>query len=93
MVEDNTKNKNEIAMLELSITQNKADLFPLSTAQINPLSPFIFSTNNSPGGEARLIQKPVRLHYALTSGVVTVVDGNCISTLPGKLLRGFQVAV
>lgn len=92
MVEDNTKNKNEIT-LELSIAQNKADLIPPSKAQTNPLSPFIFSTNNSPGGESRLIQKPVRLHYALTSGVVTVVGGNRTSPLPGKLLRGFQVAV
>jgi N-acyl-D-aspartate/D-glutamate deacylase len=43
--------------------------------------------NDFPGGERRLIQKPVGLHYTLGNGVVTFEDGNCVNALPGKLLR------
>jgi N-acyl-D-aspartate/D-glutamate deacylase len=48
--------------------------------------------NDFPGGERRLIQKPVGLHYTLVNGVVTFEDGNCSGALPGKLLRSTEVS-
>jgi N-acyl-D-aspartate/D-glutamate deacylase len=45
-----------------------------------------------PGGERRLIQQPVGLHYTLVNGVVTFEDGTCSGALPGKLLRSTEVA-
>ena len=47
--------------------------------------------NDFPGGERRLIQKPVGLRYTLVNGVVTCEDGNCSGALPGKLLRSTGV--
>jgi len=48
--------------------------------------------NDFPGGEWRFIQKPVGLHSTLVNGVMTFEDGNRMHVLPGKLLRGAQVA-
>lgn len=48
-------------------------------------------TNDFPGGERRLIQKPVGLYYTLVNGVVTFEDGKCTNVLPGRLLRSSQV--
>jgi N-acyl-D-aspartate/D-glutamate deacylase len=47
--------------------------------------------NDFPGGERRLTQKSVGLHYTLVNGVVTFEDENCTNALPGRLLRSSQV--
>jgi N-acyl-D-aspartate/D-glutamate deacylase len=49
--------------------------------------------NDFPGGERRLIQQPVGLHYTFVNGVVTFEDETCSGALPGKLLRSTNVAV
>jgi hypothetical protein len=49
--------------------------------------------NDFPGGERRLIQKPVGLRCPLVNGVVTFGDENSSRALPGKLLRSISRAV
>ena len=43
--------------------------------------------NDFPGGERRLIQKPVGLRYTVVNGTVTFEENDCTGALPGKLLR------
>jgi len=51
----------------------------------------IFS-NDFPGGERRLVQKPKGLRYILVNGVVTFVENECTGALPGRLLRSYDMA-
>ena len=50
----------------------------------------IFDTD-FPGGERRLIQKPVGLRYTIVNGSVTFEENNCTGALPGKLLRSYDM--
>ena len=50
----------------------------------------IFHTD-FPGGERRLIQKPTGLRYTIVNGTVTFEGNNCTGTLPGKLLRSYDM--
>ena len=44
-----------------------------------------------PGGERRVIQKPTGLHYTIVNGTVTFEENDCTGTLPGKLLRSYDM--
>ena len=48
-------------------------------------------TNDFPGGERRLIQKPKGLRYIVINGTVTFEEGECTGALPGKLLRSYDM--
>ena len=48
-------------------------------------------SNDFPGGERRLIQKPVGLRYTLVNGTVTFEENDCTGALPGKLLRSYDM--
>ena len=50
----------------------------------------VFS-NDFPGGERRLIQKPTGLRYTIVNGTVTFEDNDCTDALPGKLLRSYDM--
>jgi N-acyl-D-aspartate/D-glutamate deacylase len=69
-----------------------ADVIVYDFAKLNLMYDTPVYANDFPGGERRLIQKPVGLHYTLVNGVVTFEDGNCTNALPGKLLRSTQLA-
>lgn len=63
-----------------------------NSTNVNDSRPSVYS-NHFPGGERRLTQKPVGLHYLfLVNGVVQFEDEKRMNTLPGKLLRSLQVA-
>ena len=47
--------------------------------------------NDFPGGERRLIQKPVGLRYTIVNGAVTFEGNDCTGALPGKLLRSYDM--
>ena len=49
-------------------------------------------SNDFPGGERRLIQKPKGLRYTLVNGSVTFEENQCTGALPGKLLRSYDMA-
>ena len=44
-----------------------------------------------PGGERRLVQKPIGLRYTLVNGTVTFEGNDCTGALPGKLLRSYDM--
>ena len=44
-----------------------------------------------PGGEKRLVQKPTGMRYIIVNGTVTFIDNECMSALPGKLLRSYDM--
>ena len=44
-----------------------------------------------PGGERRLVQKPVGLRYTIVNGAVTFEENECSGALPGKLLRSYDM--
>jgi len=50
----------------------------------------VFS-NDFPGGERRLVQKPKGMKYILVNGVVTFIENECTDALPGKLLRSYEM--
>ena len=50
----------------------------------------IFS-DDFPGGERRLIQKPTGLRYTIVNGTITFEDSECTGALPGKLLRSYDM--
>ena len=47
--------------------------------------------NDFPGGERRLIQKPTGLRFTIVNGTVTYEGNNCMGSLPGKLLRSYDM--
>ena len=47
--------------------------------------------NDFPGGERRFIQKPTGLRYTLVNGSVTFEGNNPTGSLPGKLLRSYDM--
>ena len=47
--------------------------------------------NDFPAGERRLIQKPTGLRYTIVNGTVTFQGNDCMGTLPGKLLRSYDM--
>jgi len=49
-------------------------------------------SNDFPGGERRLIQKPKGIRYTVVNGTVTFEDNQCTGALPGKLLRSYDMA-
>jgi len=49
--------------------------------------------NDFPGGERRLIQKPTGLRHTIVNGVVTFERNECTGSLPGKLLRSYDMVV
>ncbi len=44
-----------------------------------------------PGGERRLVQRPTGLRYTLVNGAVTFEGNDCTGSLPGKLLRSYDM--
>ena len=50
-------------------------------------------SNDFPGGERRLIQKPTGLRHTIVNGVVTFDGNECTGSLPGKLLRSYDMVV
>ena len=44
-----------------------------------------------PGGERRLVQKPTGLRYTLVNGAVTFEGNDSTGSLPGKLLRSYDM--
>jgi N-acyl-D-aspartate/D-glutamate deacylase len=50
----------------------------------------IFDTD-FPGGERRIIQKAKGIRYTVVNGEVTFEDGQCTQTLPGKVLRSYDM--
>jgi len=47
--------------------------------------------NDFPGNERRFIQKPIGLRYILVNGGVTFQENQCTGSLPGKLLRSYDM--
>ncbi len=47
--------------------------------------------NDFPGGERRIIQKPRGLRYTIVNGTVTFEENTCTGSLPGKLLRSYDM--
>ena len=47
--------------------------------------------NDFPGGERRFIQKPTGLRYTIVNGAVTFEGNNPTGSLPGKLLRSYDM--
>jgi N-acyl-D-aspartate/D-glutamate deacylase len=64
------------------------DLDELCFAQGDPVY-----ANDFPGGERRLIQKATGYRYTVVNGEVTFVDSEPTGSLPGKLLRSYEMAV
>ncbi len=50
----------------------------------------IFETD-FPGGERRLIQRATGLRYTIVNGVITFEGNECTGTVPGKLLRSYDM--
>jgi N-acyl-D-aspartate/D-glutamate deacylase len=48
-------------------------------------------SNDFPGGERRMIQKPKGLRYTIVNGTVTFEENDCTGALPGKLLRSYDM--
>jgi len=48
-------------------------------------------SSDFPGGERRIIQKPVGLRYTIVNGTVTFEGNDCTDALPGKLLRSYDM--
>ncbi len=49
-------------------------------------------SNDFPGGERRLVQKPKGMRYIIVNGGVTFENNQCSNQLPGKLLRSYDMA-
>jgi N-acyl-D-aspartate/D-glutamate deacylase len=49
--------------------------------------------NDFPGGERRLIQKAVGYRYTIVNGRVTMIENEPTGTLPGRLLRSYEMAI
>ncbi len=47
--------------------------------------------NDFPGNERRFIQKPTGIRYILVNGGVTFQENQCTGSLPGKLLRSYDM--
>ena len=47
--------------------------------------------NDFPGGERRFIQKPTGLRYTIVNGTVTFEENDPTGSLPGKLLRSYDM--
>ena len=47
--------------------------------------------NDFPGGEHRFIQKPTGLRYTIVNGTVTFEGTDPTGSLPGKLLRSYDM--
>ena len=51
---------------------------------------FVYA-DDFPGGERRVIQKPTGLRYTIVNGSVTFAGNDCTGSLPGKLLRSYDM--
>lgn len=70
---------------------NWADVIVYNQAELGYLyEKPIFDTDFS-GGERRLIQKPTGPRYTIVNGDVTFEGNDCTGTLPGKLLRSYDM--
>lgn len=69
-----------------------ADIFVYNLDELGLLNETPFYSNDFPGGERRLIQKPKGIRYILVNGTVTFVENECTEALPGKLLRSYDMA-
>ena len=73
-------------------TGKAADIMVYNLDELGLLhDPPIYS-NDFPGGERRLIQKPKGIRFILVNGGVTFVENECTNALPGKLLRSYDMA-
>jgi N-acyl-D-aspartate/D-glutamate deacylase len=69
-----------------------ADIMVYNLDELGLLNETPVYSNDFPGGERRLIQKPKGIHYILVNGIVTFVENECTEALPGKLLRSYDMA-
>ena len=73
-------------------TGKAADIMVYNLDELGLLhDPPIYS-NDFPGGERRLIQKPKGIRFILVNGGVTFIENECTNALPGKLLRSYDMA-
>ena len=69
-----------------------ADIMVYDLGELGVLNEDPVYSNDFPGGERRLIQKPKGLRYTLVNGAVTFEENECTGALPGKLLRSYDMA-
>ena len=68
-----------------------ADIMVYNQAELGLVYDKPVYTNDFPGGERRLIQKPTGLRYTIVNGTVTFEGNDCTGALPGKLLRSYDM--
>ena len=68
-----------------------ADIMIYNLDQLGYLYDRPIYSNDFPGGERRLIQKPTGIRYTIVNGAVTFQGNECTGALPGKLLRSYDM--
>ena len=70
---------------------NWADIIVYNQSELGYVYDKPVYSNDFPGGERRLIQKPTGLRYTMVNGTVTFEGNECTGALPGKLLRSYDM--
>jgi len=70
---------------------NWADIMVYNQGELGFLYDRLKHANDFPGGERRVIQKPTGLRYTIVNGNVTFEGNDCTGSLPGKLLRSYDM--
>lgn len=70
---------------------NWADIMVYNQGELGFLCDRLRHANDFPGGERRVIQKPTGLRYTIVNGNVTFQGNDCTGSLPGKLLRSYDM--
>ena len=70
---------------------NWADVVVYNQAELGFAYERAVYSNDFPGGERRLIQKPTGLRYTIVNGTVTFEGNECTGAHPGKLLRSYDM--
>ena len=68
-----------------------ADIMVYDQAELGFLYDKFVHVDDFPGGERRVIQKPTGLRYTIVNGSVTFEGNDCTGSLPGKLLRSYDM--
>ena len=68
-----------------------ADIMVYDQSELGFLYDKLVHANDFPGGERRLIQKSTGIRYTIVNGNITFEGNDCTGSLPGKLLRSYDM--
>ena len=68
-----------------------ADIMVYDQSELGFLHDRLVHANDFPGGERRVIQRATGIRYTIVNGSVTFEGNDCTESLPGKLLRSYDM--